>query len=739
MKRIYQIAKEYNISSKAIIDMLHSMSIDIKNHMSVVPDEILDKVKAKFQQEVETVKKSYEKIKLLHIEGEAKTDTPPAETEDGYDEDQIKLAKTEKVDKFKKAKKFEKGKIFKGGVKKDIVKDESEIKESIKKTMAKMSQGRKLKKYKKTAEDLHESGEDSHIIHVPEFISTSELATILGVDPSLLISKSLELGIMATINQRLDMDLITLLAGEYGFKVHKQMELDVAEEEEEEDDDTEIRPPVVTIMGHVDHGKTTLLDYIRKTNVVSTESGGITQHIGAYQVIQKDRKITFIDTPGHEAFTAMRARGAQITDIVVLVVAADDGIMPRTEEAINHARAADVPIIVAINKMDLPSANLDRTKQQLADHGLMVEEWGGDTLAIPISAKKGANIDKLLEMILLVAELSELKGNPQKNALGVIVEAKLDKGRGAVGTLLIQNGTLHIGDNFVCGYSYGKVRAMFDDCGVRINVATISQPAQIVGFSLIPNAGDKFNVVESETVAKQIANKRMQIKRERDFRAKNKISLENLYDQIKSGETKELNIVIKADVDGSIEAIDDSLKKLSNAEVKINIIHKGVGGINDADIMLASASNAVIVGFRVRPSGAIKDLANKENISIRTYEIIYEVINDIESSLKGMLAPIYEEISVGECVVRDTFHIPKVGTVAGCYIRSGVIRRNTKIRIVRDGIILYQGGLGSLKRFKEDVREVGTGYECGLKIEGFNDIKVGDLLEQFEKKEIKRQ
>ncbi len=720
--------------------MLHAMNIDVKNHMSVVPDDILDKIKAKFQQEVDSVKKSYEKIKLLHTEEEVKPEKPASETEDVYDEDQIKLAKTEKVDKFKKAKKFEKGKIFKGVVKKDIVKDESEIKESIKKTMAKMSQGRKLKKYKKSSDEIQEMIEDSHLIQVPEFISTGELATVLGVDPSQLISKSLELGIMATINQRLDMDLITLLAGEFGFEVQKQMELELDEEEEfEEDDEQEIRPPIVTIMGHVDHGKTTLLDHIRKSNVVSTESGGITQHIGAYQVFLKDKRITFIDTPGHEAFTAMRARGAQITDIVVLVVAADDGIMPRTEEAINHARAAGVPIIVAINKIDLPSANLDRTKQQLADHGLTVEEWGGDTLAVPISAKKGINIDKLLEMILLVAELSELKGNPEKFATGVIVEAKLDKGRGPVGTLLVQNGTLHIGDNFVCGYGYGKIRAMYDDRGQRINEAGISQPVQIVGFSMIPNAGDKFNVVESETVAKQIANKRMQLKRERDFRTKNKISLENLYDKIKSGEAKELNIVIKADVDGSIEAIDDSLKKLSNPEVKINIIHKGVGGINDADIMLASASNALILGFRVRPSGAIKELANKENISIRTYEIIYDVINDIEASLKGMLAPIYEEISVGECIVRDTFHIPKVGTVAGCYVRSGTIRRNTKVRIVRDGVILYQGGLGSLKRFKEDVREVGTGYECGLKVEGFNDIKVGDLIEQFEKKEIKRQ
>ncbi len=746
MKRIYQIAKEFNISSKALIDLLHQMNVDAKTHMSVVPDEVLPLIKQRFDQEVNQAKKNYEKKKhFQHPTPEAAVEEPVVIGEVVIDEEEIieekivRLEKVEKVDKFKKPKRFEKGRVV-HPVRREQGGDEQEIKDSVKKTLAKMTQGKKIKKYKKMADDTLELEDENKVVQVPEFISSGELAKLMKVDSSLLISKALELGMMVTINQRLEMDLITVLAAEFGFDVEQQHEKELEEFDDDDSDpiNYEERPPVVTIMGHVDHGKTTLLDFIRKSNITATESGGITQHIGAYQAEYLGKRITFIDTPGHEAFTAMRARGAQITDIVILIVAAEDGIKPQTEEAINHARAANVPVIVAINKIDLPGANPDRVKQQLVDHGLVIEEWGGDIISVPISAKKGTNIDKLLEMILLIAELRELKGNPKRMAIGVIVEAKLDKGRGPVGTVLIQNGQLKVGDIFVCGYGYGRVRAIYDDLGKRISQGKLSQPVQIVGFNMIPSAGDRFQVVESEAIARQIANKRMQLKRERDFRMKNKLTLENLYEKIKTGEMKELNLLIKADTNGSIEAIADSLQKLSNSEVKINIVHQGIGGINEADIMLAAASDAIIIGFYVRPTASIKDMATKENVSIRSYEIIYDVINDVEASLKGMLSPIFEEVIVGEMEVRDSFHIPKVGTVAGCYVRTGSIKRNNKIRIIRDGIVIHQGGLGSLKRFKEDVREVGTGYECGLKIEGFNDIKVGDTIEQFEKREIKR-
>jgi len=746
VKRIYQIAKEFNISSKALIDLLHQMNVDAKTHMSVVPDEVLPLIKQRFDQEVNQAKKNYEKKKhFQHPTPEAAVEEPVVIGEVVIDEEEIieekivRLEKVEKVDKFKKPKRFEKGRVV-HPVRREQGGDEQEIKDSVKKTLAKMTQGKKIKKYKKMADDTLELEDENKVVQVPEFISSGELAKLMKVDSSLLISKALELGMMVTINQRLEMDLITVLAAEFGFDVEQQHEKELEEFDDDDSDpiNYEERPPVVTIMGHVDHGKTTLLDFIRKSNITATESGGITQHIGAYQAEYLGKRITFIDTPGHEAFTAMRARGAQITDIVILIVAAEDGIKPQTEEAINHARAANVPVIVAINKIDLPGANPDRVKQQLVDHGLVIEEWGGDIISVPISAKKGTNIDKLLEMILLIAELRELKGNPKRMAIGVIVEAKLDKGRGPVGTVLIQNGQLKVGDIFVCGYGYGRVRAIYDDLGKRISQGKLSQPVQIVGFNMIPSAGDRFQVVESEAIARQIANKRMQLKRERDFRMKNKLTLENLYEKIKTGEMKELNLLIKADTNGSIEAIADSLQKLSNSEVKINIVHQGIGGINEADIMLAAASDAIIIGFYVRPTASIKDMATKENVSIRSYEIIYDVINDVEASLKGMLSPIFEEVIVGEMEVRDSFHIPKVGTVAGCYVRTGSIKRNNKIRIIRDGIVIHQGGLGSLKRFKEDVREVGTGYECGLKIEGFNDIKVGDTIEQFEKREIKR-
>jgi len=747
VKRVYEIAKEYNISSKSLMAMLKEMNIEIKSHMSTLDENTIKLIENKFKQEEEKVKKRFEKKKMLHknnkkvgVHDKVEKVGEEKRSEDLLDEElENNFRIRNKKDKFKKIKKIESN--IKANNKKEK-RDEREIKDSVRKTLAKMSKGKKLKKYKKSNLGVvEEVVESKNVIKVQEFISTGELAALLGVSPNKVIAKALELGIMATINQRLDFDAITIIADEFGYEVELQEDFEDIEEPKEEDDNIpEVeRPPIVTIMGHVDHGKTTLLDYIRKSKIVEKESGGITQHIGAYQVSYNGKKITFIDTPGHEAFTTMRARGAQVTDFVILVVAANDGIMPQTIEAINHAKAANVPIIVAINKIDLPEANIDRIKNQLSEYGLIVEEWGGDTIAVPVSAKKGTNIDELLENILLMAELSDLKGKKDKRAKGIVIESKLDRGKGPVATIIVQEGTLKIGDYFVCGYTYGKVRALFDEYGRRVKEATLSEPVQLVGFSEVPQAGDKLVVMESEAEAKKIANKRVILKRERELRAKQKITLENLYDNIEAGKIKELNILIKGDVHGSIEAIAESLLKLSSSEVKINIIHKGVGAITEADVMLASASNAIIIGFNVRPSNMIKELAKQENVEIKTYQVIYDIFDDIKASLKGMLEPKYEEVTTGEAVVRRTFKVPKVGIVAGCYVTNGIIRRNLKVHVIRDGVIIHQGSLASLKRLKDDVTEVPKGYECGIKIEGFNDIKENDIIEQFEKKEIKNE
>ena len=573
-------------------------------------------------------------------------------------------------------------------------------------------------------------------------MTVGETAKLLHKDASEVIKKLLFMGIMATINQEIDTDVITLLAGEFGVEVELKIaeEIDNYEEIVETDDeaDLEERPPVVTIMGHVDHGKTTLLDAIRETNVVSGEAGGITQHIGAYQVEVNKRKITFLDTPGHEAFTSMRARGAQVTDITILVVAADDGVMPQTKEAISHAKAAGVPIIVAVNKIDKPTANPDKIKQELTEFELVPEEWGGDTIFVNISAKERINLDALLEMILLVADVNEYKANPNKRARGTVLEAELDKGKGAVARVLVQNGTLKIGDAFVMGNSFGRVRSMVNDKGRRVKEAGPSTPVEITGLTEVPHAGDQFMVFEDERKARAIAESRTSKQRQADFGANTLVSLDDLFNKIKEGELKELNVIIKGDVQGSVEALKGSLEKIDVEGARVRILHTGVGAITESDVTFASASNAIVIGFNVRPEPTAKSMAEQEGVDIRLHRIIYNAIDEIESAMKGLLDPEFKEVVLGQAEVRDVFKITKVGTVAGCMVIDGKITRNADVRVIRDGVVVFEGKLDSLKRFKDDAREVAQGYECGIGIEKFNDIKVGDVIEAYVMETVER-
>ena len=578
-------------------------------------------------------------------------------------------------------------------------------------------------------------------ITVPDEITVSELASRMKITASEVIKKLMAMGVMATINQTVDFDTAYLVADEFKIKVEKEVVVSIEDklfaEAEEADKPEELveRAPVVVVMGHVDHGKTSLLDAIRHTNVTKGEAGGITQHIGAYRVHAADHDITFLDTPGHEAFTAMRARGANITDIAVLVVAADDGIMPQTIEAINHAKVAGVSIIVAINKVDKPGADPERVKQELTKYDLLPEEWGGDTICVPVSAVRGDGIDKLLEMITLTADVMELKANPSKPAKGVVIEAKLDKGRGAVATILVQNGTLKNGDTVIAGTAVGRVRAMTDDKGKRINSAGPSVPVEITGLSEVPDAGDIFNAVKDERMARELVEQRKHAAKEQQFSSETKVSLDDFFKQAESG-MKTLNIIVKADVQGSAEAVKQSLLKISNEEVKVNVIHTGVGGIIESDVMLASASNAIIVGFNVRPDKVAMDKAAESKVDIRTYRIIYDCINEIEAAIKGMLAPTYKEVVQGRAEVRQTIHVPNVGTIAGSYVTDGKVTRNSLIRIIRDGVIIAEDKISSLKRFKDDVREVAQSFECGIGLERFNDIKVGDVFEAYIMEEV---
>lgn len=693
--RVYELAKELNLESKALVDFLNDLGADVKNHMSSIDEDIAEMVREHFTEE--------EKGISVHVD---------LDDDDDFD------AKN----RGKKRKRYSK----KSGDDEDL--DGRSIE--------------KIAKHKgKKAQSSKQDQPGSKTLELPENITVKDLGSKINISPAELIKKLMKSGIMVTVNQVIDFATAEKLCADYGIEVKPLKSLDeVVFEEIEEDDPEQLvpRPPIVTIMGHVDHGKTTLLDGIRKSRVAATEAGGITQHIGAYQVEYQGKKITFIDTPGHEAFTAIRSRGAQVTDIAVLVVAADDGVMPQTVEAINHARAAKVPIIVAINKMDLPNAKPDRVKQELAEHGLLPEAWGGDTIMVEISALKFQGVDELLEMILLVAEMAELKANPNRSARGTVIEAKLDKGRGPVATVLISTGTLRVGDNFAVGNVYGRVRAIIDDRGRNIKEAYPSQPVEIVGISDVPEAGDVLVVTPDEQTARQVAQLRQEKQRELELRGPVRANLEDLFARIQQGKVAELNLILKADVQGSLEALRTSLEKLSTDEVRVNVIHQGVGGVSESDVQLAATSDAIVIAFNVRPDSSAMRAAERERVDIRSYRIIYDAIDEVKAAMSGLLEPEYKEEILGRAEVRQTFKVPGVGTVAGCYVVDGKITRTALVRILRQNIIVHEGKIHSLKRFKDDVREVLQGYECGIGIERFNDIKEGDVIEAYIMKEIAR-
>ena len=873
--RVYKLASEYNLSAENLVEFLQKKGHEVKSHMSILTDEMIQDINDHFKKDIEKAEKHYKKIAEFNkkrsekveedkiakteekekqveeekpvpvaeevkeeetvvqeaepeeteeiqteeVAAEEKAETAEEETaaekaeikQESQKEEEVKeetktfispkdleagrkkglkvvgkidldekKEKTETKEQDKKEEARDKAKPAHETVKKKkkpkakkktgdtspdepvpvkkkkrIKKfeiDQKEVKEAIRKTLLSMddsvvsgrSSHRKRKRKEREAEQeriQEEKAKEQSKITVTEFIAVNELANLMSVPVSDVISKCIELGLMVSINQRLDVETITLVADEFGFEVEFQKEYtdEALEDIPDEPDTLKARSPVVTIMGHVDHGKTSLLDHIRSTNVVAGESGGITQHIGAYKVdVGNGKYISFLDTPGHEAFTAMRARGAQLTDIVVLVVAADDAVMPQTVEAINHAQAANVPIVIAINKIDKPGANSEKIKQQLAERNILVEDWGGKYQCVEISAKSGLNLDSLLEKILLEAEILDLKANPDRMARGVVVESELDKGRGITGTILVQKGTLSIGDPFIAGIYQGKVRAMFDERGNKIVDAPPSTPVLVLGFEGAPQAGDTFVVVESERYAREISIKRQQLKREQDQKQVHHITLDEIAKQISIGGVKELPLIVKGDVDGSVEALSDSLMKLSNEEVIVRVIHKGVGGISESDVLLASASDAIIIGFHVRPNLNARKLAETQNVDIRLYSVIYDAINEVKSALEGLLSPVLSEEVVGTLEIRDTFKVPKFGTVAGCYVQDGKISRNSRVRLIRDGIVIHEGEIASLKRFKDDVREVDSGYECGMNIANFNDLKVGDTIEAYKIVETKK-
>ncbi|OGC08464.1 hypothetical protein A2V82_08675 [candidate division KSB1 bacterium RBG_16_48_16] len=854
-KRVFQVAREFNISNEALVDYLTKLNFDIRNHMSPVSEDMYERVSEKYGakpvdgdadyefrkrlrdkkaqdeakieaakkileqrlqaasdlikerprvrqekeiqkavqekrekieeravaghkeeiKEVEKPKKAKRVLRVVEIpteqpgrrpreeaipitkkkgaEAEEKAEADKAKAEPGKAATTGEAAGTVKKKKRRRRKKGAEGvveeaweldkKKKKGKKKKRPVFNDQEIEETIRQTLASIDEaGRGKRRRRRVSVGDEAEVEDARIIKVSEFMSVAELANLMNVEPSEIILKCMELGMMVSINQRLEMDSITLLAAEYGYEVESLAEFgeDILEELDQEEDEANLhpRPPVVTIMGHVDHGKTSLLDYIRKSNIIAGEAGGITQHIGAYEVEINGKAITFLDTPGHEAFTAMRARGAQVTDIVILVVAADDSVMPQTIEAISHAKAAGVPIIVAINKIDKPNANPDLIRTQLADYGVLVEQWGGKYQSVEISAKSGQQVEQLLEMILLEAEILDLKANPERKARGVVIESKLDKGKGVVATVLVQNGTLRVSDPFVAGAFSGKVRSMFDERGKKMKISGPSQPAQVLGFDGVPQAGDSFIVLESERDTKDISYKRQQLQREHERWQNRPRSLDEISRQIQKGQIQQLSVVLKADVDGSLEAISDSILKLGTSEVAVNIIHKGVGAISESDVLLASASGAIVIGFNVRPTIKARELAAKESVDIRQYEVIYDIVNDVKLALEGFLEPTISEELMGTAEVRQLFKVPKVGIVAGCYVSSGKISRNDLIKLYRDDRLVHDGKLSSLRRFKEDTKEVATGFECGLGIDGYDDIKVNDIIETYKIVETKR-
>ncbi|MBO8126388.1 MAG: translation initiation factor IF-2 [Firmicutes bacterium] len=745
--RVYELAKELGVNSKDMVKMLQKLGLDVKNHMSAIDASIANQIRERVkvlrqrkQQEEKKAEKHVEQQK--QPEAKAPIDKQEASVEGSKPKKKKDKKRSPKdyADEEKEAKGFKK--VAKR--RDESFDDDDELFESRGgKSRPQKGSGQKQKgvgKNQKPASKPTPIAKKK--VTIPLEATVKELAEEFGMPATELIKKLMNLGIMAAVNQTVDPEAALLIAEEMGLEASieepKDPETLYLADEEDPPESLKERPPVVTIMGHVDHGKTTLLDAIRESKVAAQEAGGITQHIGAYQVKFKDKTITFLDTPGHEAFTAMRARGAQVTDIVILVVAADDGVMPQTVEALNHAKAANVPIIVAINKIDKPNANPDRVKQELTEYGLIPEEWGGDTIFVPISALKKQGIDDILEMILLVAEMAELKANPDRLARGTVIESKLDRGMGPLATVLIKKGTLRVGDPVVVGETYGKVRAMTDYLGNRLKEAGPSDPVQILGLSDTPPAGESFAAVEDEKVARSIAESRRERARQEHLHRTTALTLEDLYDKIKEGQVKNLNIVLKADVDGSVEALRGSLERLSNEEVKVHVIHAGVGAITESDVMLATASDAIIIGFNVRPDSNAKRAAEREKVDIRLYRVIYNAIDDVKAAIAGMLEPTYEEVVLGRAEIRQVIRVPKVGNVAGSYVLEGKIIRNALARVIRDNIVIQEDKIASLRRFKDDVREVDSGYECGIGLEKFQDIKEGDIIEAFEMREVER-
>ncbi|MEW6754812.1 MAG: translation initiation factor IF-2 [Candidatus Latescibacterota bacterium] len=789
-RRVYQVAKEQKLSSDALISMLKGMGHDVKSHMSVVTDEMLAAITRKITEEkqssIEEVKRQREKERTRKEAERAPQPAAPREADGrlapkrkrdvplAREGVRVPPALPEKEAEGRRRSKrrgrttegdlleemrgglAEKREVTaqpdasaglrrRGGGKRRRGADVRQVQETVRKTLSQMKEGRTRRRYERGGREDEEGGapEATRTVRLSEFITLAEFAEAMGVKPSEAIAVCLQMGVMATMNQRLDMDTMATVGLEFGVNV---VPLDAEEAEEleevatdEEGGEAVPRPPVVTVMGHVDHGKTSLLDYLRKTNVAAGESGGITQHIGAYVVKLEDgRAVTFLDTPGHSAFTAMRARGARVTDLVILVVAADDSVMPQTIEAISHARDAQVPIVVAINKVDLPTADPERIKRELADRGVLIEAWGGSVPSAEISAKRGTGVAELLELLLISAELLELQAVAGKRARGTIIEAKLDKGRGPVATVLVQEGTLREGDPFVTGVYGGRVRALLNEHGERLREAGPSIPVQVLGLPGVPQAGDQFVVAATERDARELSQRRQQVKREQEYRRIRRVTLSDLHDQIRQGQVQELRVIVKADVDGSVEAINQELGSITHEEVRVAVIHSGVGPISESDVLLASASNAIVIGFRVQADASARDMATQSGVEIRQYKVIYEVLEDIRAALSGLLAPSLEEHVVGAAEVRQVFTSSRAGTVAGCMVQKGKIGRSNRVRVVRGGDVVFTGAIGSLRRFKDDVREVAEGFECGISVEGFSDYQEGDVIEALEVVETAR-
>ena len=789
--RVHEVAKDFKSNSKTITNILTEYATTPKNHMQVLEENELDVIFEYLTQhhQVASVEELYMPVKKAEEPKQEKKAEPtkqdqpkgdqkkqekkPDQSKNGQKQpkgdqkkqeqkpDQQKQPEQKKPEQQPAARKVPQRRVIDtSGVTINIDKYDERLdnlvpekaqnmkrgKEKIGKKNQRSNQQSSAKRRQEERDKFNrlqqEIARKAPIkVRIPDEISVGELASRMKKTGAEVVKKLMGMGVMASVSEIIDYETAYLVAEEFGCKVEKEVVVTIEERliDDHEDNEGELvdRAPVVVVMGHVDHGKTSLLDRIRKTNVAAGEAGGITQHIGAYRVKINGKPITFLDTPGHEAFTSMRARGAMVTDIAILIVAADDGIMPQTVESINHAKAANIPIIVAINKMDVPGANPDRIRQQLTEYNLVDEEWGGDTIICPISAKTGQGIDTLLEMVALTAEMAELKANPNRAAKGTVIEARLDKGRGPIMTVLIQNGTLHQGDIIIAGTAVGRVRAMMDDKGRKVTEAGPSVPVEITGMSETPGAGDIFNAVDDERMARELAEQRKEEQKNKLTSTK-KVTLEDLFAQIKEGELKDLNIIIKADVQGSSEAIKTSLEKLSNEEVRVRVIHSGVGAINESDVMLAATSDAIIVGFNVRPDNVARESATRQNVDIRMYRVIYDCINEITAAMKGMLAPKYQEVIIGHAEVRMVYKVSHVGTVCGCYVQDGKIQRGCKVRVLRDNIVIHEGELASLRRFKDDVKEVQTNYECGLSVEKFNDIKEGDIIEAFVMEEIKQ-